>query len=259
MNKIFLIVFCGILFYSCEQPVEQEDFPYEVKLVINGLLEPDKIINNIYIGRTLPVGVDFVKAFADLSDATGAIIDDSVFYPLRHISNGLYTTDSLTAVSGKKYLLIANWGDKTISAETTIPFMGDIKTIFLNNSARTVESDVVPYGNYSYGATWVILGTAGNVTTESNTFGNVVNGKEGVSSKIISQEIPAALFNNSSDRLGIRIYVYDRQFYNYYLTSGQDKLDDNSFGNLSGKISWNIKGDGIGMFIGRKDSVKALF
>ena len=67
---IQLILFISILlFIGCEQPLEEEEFPYELKLVVRGVLESNKLINNIYIGRTLPMSLPYSEDFAKVTDA----------------------------------------------------------------------------------------------------------------------------------------------------------------------------------------------
>ena len=136
MKKILLLftpVFLIFIFNSCEQPLEEEEFPYELKLVTRGIIEPGQLVEEIYIGRTLPICVPFDEDFANLSDAVGAVVSDGIFYPLRHTGNGLYTTDSLIARTGNTYFLLVQWQDKSISAETYIPSPGTILGYRLNS------------------------------------------------------------------------------------------------------------------------------
>src|SRR4030067_3210264 len=164
MKRIFFpfCIFTSLIFISsCEQPLEEEEFPYEMKLVIRGILEPDKLIDDIYIGRTLPIGVPFNEDFANLTDAVAAVISDEIFYPLRHIRDGIYTTDSLISRTGKIYSLVVQWQDKSASAETYIPIPGSILGYGVTNveedgeTISVMEGTIIPSGNESYAASWL--------------------------------------------------------------------------------------------------------
>ncbi|RPI70206.1 MAG: DUF4249 family protein, partial [Ignavibacteriales bacterium] len=177
MKKIFLLSIFIIVLSSCEQPLEEEEFPYEMKLVIRGILEPNELVDEIYIGRTLPIGVPFNEDFANLTDAVAAVISDGIFYPLRYTANGIYTTDSLIARTGYNYFLVAQYQDKSVSAETYIPIPGsitgyDLKTE-LQGDGETIafmEGSVVPRASESYAATWVFVNLNGIISEEAEEF-----------------------------------------------------------------------------------------
>jgi hypothetical protein len=99
-----LLIVAGFLFAGCEQAVEEEEFPYETKLVIRGLLEDGQDIKEIFIGRTLPVAVPFRADFSNLPDAVVSIRVDSLRYILKHTKDGLYNAPAgVKARAGKTY------------------------------------------------------------------------------------------------------------------------------------------------------------
>lgn len=264
MEKIFLsfsLLIVFIFFPSCEQPLEEEEFPYEMKLIVRGIIEPGKIIEDIYIGRTLPVGVTFNEDFANLKDAIGAVISDEVFYPLRHIENGIYTTDSLVAQKGKRYSLLVYYQDRAASAETYIPIQGSIvgygiKNIQDNgNGASVMEGIIIPRGEESYTASWVLVNFNGNINRESEIFAEVVTASSGEELKVITDKIPPNILNSTSGDLGIRVYIYDRAFYDFFRTQGSAQITDAIFGQPGTNVRWNVAGEGIGLFIGRTDTI----
>lgn len=262
-NLFILILFSIFFLNSCEQPLEEEDFPYEQKLVIRGLLEENKLINNIYIGRTLPVAVPFSEDFARITDAVGAVISEGIFFPLRHLGNGIYTTDSLIAQRGKTYSLVVQWQDKVASAETVVPIPGSIVSFGVSSinengqSVNVLEGTVMPFANESYAATWVLVGFNGIISRESDSFAQVTKSSNQATS-VRTVEIPGNILNSGTGSVGIRFYIYDSSFYDYFVSHGTNQIPDAIFGQPGSNVKWNIIGDGIGMFIGRTDLIRML-
>jgi len=257
MKIIFLIVSVFIFLSGCEQPLQEEEFPYEIKLVIRGVLEPGKLIDDIYIGRTLPINAEFDEDFANLTDAVGAIISDGVFYPLTHTQDGIYTTDSLIVEKGKKYYLVAQWQDKSISASTSIPVPGKVLNYGINNlqedgkQVNAMEATIDPVSDESYTITWVFVRSDGLVDREADNFVQVNRSSSGEQIKVHSDAIPPALLNSTTGKLGIRLYVYDRAFYDYFQAQGSTQISESIFGQPLSNVKWNIEGEGIGLFMGR--------
>jgi hypothetical protein len=263
-NLLILTLFFLSFIFGCEQPLEEEEFPYEMKLVIRALIEENKVIGNIFIGRTLPVGVPFSEDFAKVTDAVGAVVSDGVFYPLRHIANGNYTTDSLIAQRGKSYSLVVQWEDKIASAETIVPIPGsilnfDLTSIFEDGqNLNVLEGTVAPVAGESYAATWILVGSNGVISRESETFAEAVKSSSNQILKVRTSSIPDNVLNSTNGTVGIRFYVYDEAFYDYFVTKGSGQITDAIFGQPGTNIKWNVKGDGIGMFIGRIDIIRML-
>lgn len=267
-RKFLLLTFfltAQLLFTNCEQPLGEEDFPYEIKIVVRGVIQKDKVVENIFLGRTLPVAVPFDEDFARLKDAVGAIICDGITYPLRHIEDGLYTTDSLIARSGKTYYLLVQWQNKSVAAETKIPPIGEVVSFGQlqkteNGQTTTViESVIAPISNEVYASTWVFLSNSGVQRDEGDEFGNVITAdqKPFGSLKVQTSVIPGSVLT-SDGLIGTRIYVYDNAYYDYYISQGSSQIPDAIFGQPGGNVRWNISGDGIGMFIARNDTLLIL-
>jgi hypothetical protein len=258
-----------ILFTTgCEQVVDEEEFPYEMKLVIRGLLEDGKDIKDIYVGRTLPVAVPFRGDFADLKNAVVSIKVDSLRYILAHTRDGLYSAKAgVKAKAGKSYELLVSWEGLSAGAVATIPEPGTIGSVFLLNAIndtgkaiKVMSVDIIPRGDEAYGITWLTFTQTGQIYSEDNRFNTVVKKlpyENTASLKPLSEEIPASLLTRPQD-LGVGIYIYDGTFYDYYKTKGSSKLSDAVFGQPSTSVKWNILGDGIGMFIGRTKINKAI-
>ncbi len=262
---ISLILFINILlFFGCEQPLEEEEFPYELKLVVRGVLEHNKLINDIYVGRTLPVSLPYSEDFAKITDAVGAIVVDNVSYPLRHVDKGIYTTDSLRAVRGKEYVLLLQWENKSVYAVTKVPIIGGIIGAYITNRISEGETEtyfecsVNSFSNEVYAATWALFNIGGILLNEAKEFESVVQPVSANDNiKVPTIEVPDNILNSGST-LGIKLYIYDSSFYDYFISQGSNQVSDAIFGQPGSNIRWNISGDGIGMFIGKADTTKLL-
>jgi hypothetical protein len=262
MKKIFIgILFTSAyIFIGCEQPLNEEEFPYEIKLVVRNLVLSNKLIDSIYVGRTLPVSVPFDKEFAKVTTAVGAVISDGIFYPLRHKGNGYYTTDSLIARPGKTYYLIINWENISVNAETTVPVIGNINNSYVNQGINEgsafsyLESSVSPFSDEVYGAVWFVMTYTGFITFEADEFERIVKKEENAAAVLVPTiEIPQS-YINSNGSYGIRIYAFDKSYYDYFITSNLNQIPDAIFGQSGSAVKWNINGNGIGMFVGRADT-----
>lgn len=270
-SKLFpllILMLAGFLLSGCEQAIEDEEFPYETKLVIRGLLEDGQDIKEIFIGRTLPVAVPFRADFSNLPDAVVSLKVDTLRYVLRHTKDGLYSApNGVKARAGKTYELLVSWGGYSAGAITRIPEAGSVGGVFMVNSVndtgksiRVMSVEVTPRADEAYAATWLAFTQSGQIYTEDIKYNTVVRKLPGATTntvQILSAEVPASYASKPQD-LGVGIYVYDTSFYDYFKTKGSSKLSDAVFGQPSTSVRWNILGDGIGMFIGRSKTVKAI-
>jgi hypothetical protein len=255
-------------FPGCEQVVDEEQFSYEMKLVIRGLLEDGSQIKDIYVGRTLPVAVPFRPDFSNLPDAVVSIKVDSLRYILRHTKDGLYSAPAtVKAKAGKTYELTVSWENLTAGAVTTIPEPGEIGAVYMINSVndtgktiKVISVEVFPRGTETYAVTWLSFTQTGQIYTEDdkyNTVARVLPNSNTSSLILFSNEI-APSYTTNPNVLGAGIYCYDPTFYDYYKTKGSGKLSDAVFGQPSTSVKWNIQGNGIGMFIGRSKTTKKI-
>ncbi|RPI71382.1 MAG: hypothetical protein EHM47_10325 [Ignavibacteriales bacterium] len=117
-----------------------------------------------------------------------------------------------------------------------------------------MEGSVVPRASESYAATWVFVNLNGMISEEAEEFIQVTP-PSNEQIYLTTDEIPSNLLSSRTGNLGIRIYVYDNAFYDYFSTQGSGQTPDAIFGQSGSNVKWNITGDGIGMFIGRTDTV----
>jgi hypothetical protein len=264
MKKLLLLLplFTFIIFYGCEQTSTTEDIPYKTVLVIRGLVEEGKVIKDIYVGKTFPVGLKYNADFTNVKDATVLLqVDDDVIYTLRHTGNGLYTTNNMIARRGNKYTLIVQWGDKTAYGQTSVPQKGSFQSTSINTKQEDgqqmffLEGRITTYSSEAYGAAWVVLGSGNSVTDESKEFGNILRGTRGGELIIVPTASIPRNFISGSSNIGIHFYIYDGAFYDYYLTQNSNQISDAIFGQPTAAVKWNVTGDAIGMFVARTDTV----
>jgi Domain of unknown function (DUF4249) len=263
MNIIKYIIYLAplFLFYSCEQPSEEENIPYIPKLVIRGILVQGKPVTDIYIGRTMPVSVKIDPTFSDLSDAAAVIVHNDQFYPLSYTHNGLYKNDTLKIIKGEKYSLLASWQNLSANAETTVPIPGNIPPFTMqvqasnNGQVHFLESRIIPHSDEVYAATWVLLYLNGSVSDESQVFAGVSGMDASGIAICTTSDIPSNYINQLNTKLSARVYIYDHPFLDFYKTQNLNQVSDVIFGQTGSQVKWNIHGDGIGMFIGRADTL----
>ncbi len=265
---MLLVVFVLPVFTGCEQVVDEEAFPYEMKLVIRGLIEDGQQIKDIYVGRTLPVAVPFRGDFANLSDAIVSIKVDTLRYILKHTKDGLYSAPAtVRARAGKTYEILVSWENLSAGAITTIPDAGSIGGVYMVNSKndtgktiRVMSAEITPRGSETYAITWLSYTQTGQIYAEDTRYNTVMKklpNSNSLTLQVLSAEIPASYASRPQD-LGVGVYVYDEAFYDYFKTKGSSKLSDAVFGQPSTSVKWNVQGDGIGMFIGRSKTNKQI-
>lgn len=260
MKKIFALILI-LYFAGCEQTVESEDLPYKPKLVVRGLLEANKSVSNIYIGRTVPVSIPYSSSFADLTDAIAAIEYDDVRIILRHDGQGKYSAPGLVAQPGTKYRIYVQHENLSASAETLVPRWNNITPPTVRKELRNgveesfIEVTTTPYTNQVFGATWARMNVNNSIQQEASEFYAIFKQTNSSPIKVATVNVPANILSQGTSLLAIRVYSYDEPYYDYFLSRGANQISDAVFGQPSGNVKWNIKGEGIGMFIARADTL----
>lgn len=266
MKKIFgiLLLITAVTFISCEQPLEDEEIPYELKIVVSGTLYPYQQVKDIYIGRTLPISYQYSSEFAELTDAVAAIECGGRYYPLRHTGKGLYANDTLITEPGKKYVLIVNYESKLATAETTVPTPGVINKLSLalkdigGVKENYVNAQIKPAGDEVYAITWLIMLPNGFISKEAQEAPEVIGTSDLATVSVNSAIIPQYLINTSRENLAVRVHIFDKQFRDYFTTKPNSEVTDQIYGQTRSNVKWNIKGDGIGLFLGKRDMIQRV-
>jgi hypothetical protein len=282
--KIFarLVVLIAIArMAGCQSPVYDADVQFVERLVVKGVLTPGKTVSGISIGRTLPVTTIPHPEDFEVHDATATIVVDGIRYSLRHVGNGLYENGTLVAFSGKSYDLSVEWNGHKAVAHTLVPFLPDTTALVLSrpyvpyysNMYRYIlDAALAPHAGETYGGGWSHTIVRANYPNDSliydpipETFTNsvLIRSREIQSDGKAHLAIEGYLSPSTSpliiDTLWVTISSFDEQFYDYYYSSGSPtSFEELVLGIVPGAITWNVSGDGIGMFIGKASITKAL-
>jgi hypothetical protein len=284
---------------GCEQTVNTGELPFEEKIMVDGIVKADSIIEIVF-SKTVPVldpqslyTIDTVNN--RITTLQGTISIDGISYPLIHMNNGRYRIfdaqqQSIKGKIGSVYALNASWNDKIIYAQTQIPIAK--KPTLLGINIDTTRSSVYGYQDYirvfislSYQPEnqEAIVHTINTISAFDNSFYNeidTVNYKEFNYPQYFppyyftKKEIPHIssfyiwLYAPSSITIAEALSMYSdsKIITKHYDKAMKEYIDTQYFGdNLGGifggggtGIHWNIKGQGLGLFIGYSDNILPL-
>lgn len=290
----------SMLFLSgCEQTVAVGELPFEEKIMVEGILKADSIIEIVF-SKTVPVldtqNIYTIDTVSNrITTLQGTIAIDGISYPLIHMNNGRYRIfdaqqQSIKGKIGSIYLLNASWNNKIIYALTQIPIAK--KPTILGINIDTTRSSVYGYQDYirvfislSYHPEdqEAIVHTINTISPFDNSIYNeidTVNYKEFNYPQYFppyyftKKEIPhiSSFFTWLYVPTGITIsealsmYADSKIITKHYDKAMKEYIDTQYFGdNLGGifggggtGIHWNIKGQGLGLFIGYSDNILPL-
>ena len=290
----------SMLFLSgCEQTVAVGELPFEEKIMVEGILKADSIIEIVF-SKTVPVldtpNIYTIDTVSNrITTLQGTIAIDGISYPLIHMNNGRYRIfdaqqQSIKGKIGSIYLLNASWNNKIIYAQTQIPIAK--KPTILGINIDTTRSSV--YGHQDYIRVFIslsyhpedqeaIVHTINTISPFDNSIYNeidTVNYKEFNYPQYFppyyftKKEIPhiSSFFTWLYVPTGITIsealsmYADSKIITKHYDKAMKEYIDTQYFGdNLGGifggggtGIHWNIKGQGLGLFIGYSDNILPL-
>jgi len=299
---LFIYIFSISMFFlgGCEQTVNIAELPFEEKIMVEGILKADSMIEIVF-SKTVPVldtqnlyTIDTVNN--RITSLQGTIAIDGISYPLIHINNGRYRIfdaqqQSIKGKIGSMYMLNASWNDKIIYAQTQIPIAH--KPDILSINIDTNRSSVYGYQDYikvfislSYHPEdkEAIVHTINTISPFDKSFFyneiDTVNYKEFNYPQYFSpyyftkKEIPHIssfyiwLYAPSSITISeaLSMYADSKIITKHYDKAMKEYIDTQYFGdNLGGifggggtGIHWNIKGQGLGLFIGYSDNILPL-
>ena len=298
---LFIYIFSISMFFlgGCEQTVNIAELPFEEKIMVEGILKADSIIEIVF-SKTVPVldtqnlyTIDTVNN--RITSLQGTISIDGISYSLIHINNGRYRIfdaqqQSIKGKIGSIYLLNASWNNKIIYALTQIPIAK--KPTILGINIDTTRLSVYGYQDYirvfislSYHPEdqEAIVHTINTISPFDNSIYNeidTVNYKEFNYPQYFppyyftKKEIPHIssfyiwLYAPSSITISeaLSMYADSKIITKHYDKAMKEYIDTQYFGdNLGGifggggtGIHWNIKGQGLGLFIGYSDNILPL-
>ena len=253
--NIIALTIISIFTYSCEETVNGVELPYQELLVIRAELRANEQFT-VVIRKTLPPLEEFLEESSRITGVTAYIECEGKKYPLISDGGSYFSNSELIPKPGKTYKLYAEWKNHKATAETTVPFNND--SAYNYNIIKKITDDEWGDQRYEYTITADVR-LAGNCVAminaigynqyyntpkelctklEKDFFGNIVIGK------YISWSYDD--FQLSS----VVITKYDNPYFDYYVTREEGDMNDDVFAIAGNNIAWNIKGDGIGLFIG---------
>jgi hypothetical protein len=284
---------------GCEQTVNTGELPFEEKIMVDGIVKADSIIEIVF-SKTVPVldpqslyTIDTVNN--RITTLQGTIAIDGISYPLIHIKNGRYRIfdsqqQTIKGTIGSIYILNASWNGKNIHAQTQIPVAK--KPDIIRIKLDSVRSSLYDYQDYIR----VFISLSYNpqdqeaaihtVHTISSFDRSIYNEIDTVHYKeftypqyfppyyFTKKEIPHIssfyiwLYAPSSISIAeaLSLYSESKIITKHYDKAMKEYIDTQYYGdNLGGifggggtGIHWNIKGQGLGLFIGYSENILPL-
>ncbi len=261
---------------------------FEEKLVIRGVIEAGKPVGNIAISKSLPALNALSDSAAAVYDAMGTLSVNGRTFPLTLQNStqsgvSLYTALNngapIIAQAGDSYTLTVQWKGKSAEAQTSIPTTPNLQSVrllqreILSLTSATyipgtqpvtttrrdtlfgAEITIVPNAETAYRASIHLANAQGTVLTESYDGGLVFStNATNIASSLVSGLLPLqtqAFSRSMPVRYVASVTAFDKAYYTYALTRSRGQQASNLFGGTNGEnVVWNIKGDGIGLFIG---------
>ena len=269
--KPFIPLILLIFFVSgCKNDiVVPNDLAFRQKLVIHGI-ERDNELMMATISKTLPPWNAYDSASAEVTNASVFLVLDSgdTMWMDYFGNQGYYSYYPQKARMGISYKLFVNWNNLTATAVTKIPGYFHCESPIVNSEILNGGMDtnyfaqvtVYPTEGEVYGIGWRLSG----FTTADTVLGELVRYNDrDPSGKIIvkSRPLPKAFTSYYKNpiammyALEVHLSAFDEQYYNYYMSQSANQATDNIFGRSSTNQKWNVTGDGIGIFIGRTDTL----
>jgi hypothetical protein len=277
---------CGVLcLHSCITTItEPLDLAHSEKLVVRGILRAGETIDNISITTSLPALADLTDSAIAVKDAQGTLTVSGMAYPLRLQGASLqgasvYGIPTLRAVSGTTYTLRIQRGTKTVQAETQIPPKPQVQSVriipqlilsatsatpipgaepvitFRTDTTFAAEVDVQALPRTVYRVAIQVIDSVRGVELTQLYDGTSLFHTEAtpIARTLTSGALPLqtrGLLRSVSARFRVVVYAYSEAYYAYLLTRSRGQQASNILGGANDNVSWNVQGDGIGLFIG---------
>jgi hypothetical protein len=280
INKIKIIIpnlgllLILVILSSCSQNIDGNvDLPYTEEIVVRGVLEAGQPVKGIMLSKTMPTLDTFSMSQAEISNVDAFIMNNNIKYQLHYVGNSLFDCDSLTAQSGNTYTLTVHWNGKTVTATTIVPYALDFDSITVitpyhrrHDNEWTVGLSAITYINTNVvvvGGYYLIDTTGINPyikTYTSKAYRMQDTNSNGARNLVVFQksiiDTNLILYDSLQYQMSLFVESYDPQFYDYFSSRMSGDSPNSSFGLSGSNIRWNVKGDGVGLFVGYASKVK---
>ena len=260
MKKISLVLFFAIFFTSCEQEIENPDLLYEQKLVIEAFLFAGETPSRILVSMTKhPLAIMSGQQF--ITDAEVTITVNGKSYRCETVGNSAnYLCPELIIEAGQTYHLTVRYRDMVATATTTVPDITVDSVYYTTDSTGDgwfsnihikVYASLSSKNSFSCYGYYINYHEEGSYTSGETMFAS--ERKNNINRVDVLAKIEN-LWNNQSlenwlNNFRDTVLICDPQMYDYYWTRGNNDDNWDLFGSGSNP-HWNVRGDGIGLFIG---------
>jgi hypothetical protein len=265
MKKIFIpLLYLVLLLEGCKQETTiVNDLQYEEKLVVRSILTAGQPVR-VYFSKTVPISGSYNPDDFIVKDVKASIVNEDSTYNLAYTDSGYYTSPGLVASNGETYNLTANWNGKQSTSQTTVSYSTQYQNAKLiadvsgTDTTYSLQCLLTPSTGAVYGVTWLIINADSVFRLEDTVIPELLREQDKNLQNLLilkTRSIPTELVNKWRRSFFIRIHAFDSQYYNFFLTQNSNSASTNVFnqGNLG--LRWNVKGGGIGMFIGETDFI----
>jgi len=249
-----ILITTQLIFFGCEvEEIISTETVYVEYTVVQAELHPERLFPGVRFTKTLPLGVPYDLAEAELKNVTAYIVKNEVqVIPLLYTSEGMYEPlYEFFIHEGETYELYAELEEKYIYGRTIIPQKPNVASVNFNPNDYYFEADVHNINDEVYAALWIVTGTP---PAKADDFFSVTTPSTGynIIKKVQTSSLPEEYRNNSyNGSRNIQVFSFDKSFSEYFYsrTSGQQINDP--FIQGGGVVEWNVQGENvIGMFIG---------
>ncbi|MEX1140393.1 MAG: DUF4249 family protein [Bacteroidota bacterium] len=270
-----LFVAISLMAIGCTKIVDPGEIPHDRRLVIRGIMEVGKPVDEIYIGRTLALHEQFSPEKAAVEDAIASIESNGIVYPLRYrgvvvdslsyprYHYGLYAADSLSVQSGRQFRLSVQWNDLNAFATASTPPVPVIDSI------QIIEGEVSAYSFMfiDFQTYFTAEAGIGYIADRGDYYGrysDFSNGYDRIMPPTSKQERLTVSIGVErqgelkQDSLLIILVAMESALFEYILDGGFTSRhpDDYFVPNESLIPPWNVSGDGLGLFVARARAEK---
>jgi hypothetical protein len=262
---LYLLILFGVVLVSCEQVIENPELPFNERITIYGILEPNVPLE-LYVHKTIPP-LSNEPSFPILSDANVLIETEGVNYSL-YVKDTVinmrlyryYTSNELNIQEGKRYNLTVQWNGKTVKSSTFIPSKPIVSSLWYSD---TSNSDLAFFRNFRTNISAknipdaVLMGLSvvrdtlrpiHDMLYLDNPYEITDYNFTGDSTILsFSRGFDDPYYRNSPY---LKILAFDPAFLSYLNTIERRNSDVGIFSGGGGNPVWNVYGDGFGLFLG---------
>ncbi len=253
IRSLVLLMAAVFLFTSCEKVIDIDLDKVEKKYVVDATLSDQPGSARITITKTKDFDQDNV--FEGISDAAVTILDQNgIRYDLTEMSQGIYSHQTLAAVSGNTYTLRIEVEGEFFTATSYTPNPTEIDTVTITDETIFGETrklatiyfkDPPGRGNY-YRFTQAINGIRTNqimIMNDDYSDGRVVSSRL----YYFADEEEDEAVIKSGDQVKINLHTINSDAYMYWFSLSKGSTGNGQQGTPANPVS-NMRGGALGYF-----------